>query len=34
MVRHYLTRVTFRRGEIDLWSEAVQLDFSSLADGW
>jgi len=33
-VRHYLTRVTFRRGEIDLWSEAVQLDFSSLADGW
>lgn len=34
MVRHYLTSVTFRRGQIDLWSEAVQLDFSSLADGW
>ena len=34
MVRRYLTGVTFRRGEIDLWSEVVQLDFSSLADGW
>ena len=33
-VRHYLTSVAFRRGEIDLWSEAVQLDFGSLADGW
>jgi len=33
-VRRYLTSVTFRRGEVDLWSEAVQLDFSSLADGW
>ena len=33
-VRGYLTSVAFRRGEIDLWSEAVQLDFSSLAEGW
>ena len=33
-VRHYLNSMTFRRGEIDLWSEAAQLDFSSLADGW
>ncbi len=33
-VRRYLTSAPFRRGEIDLWSEAVQLDFSSLADGW
>jgi len=34
MVRRYLTSASFRQGEIDLWSEAVQLDFSSLADGW
>jgi len=33
-VRRYLAGAAFRRGEIDLWSEAVQLDFSSLADGW
>ncbi len=33
-VRRYLISTGFRRGEIDLWSEAVQLDFSSLADGW
>jgi len=33
-VRRYLTSTAFRRGEIDLWSEAVQLDFSSLAEGW
>jgi hypothetical protein len=33
-LRRYLDSVTFRRGEIDLWSEAVQLDFSSLAEGW
>jgi len=33
-VRRYLLSAAFRRGEIDLWSEAVQLDFSSLADGW
>ena len=33
-VRRYLISTAFRRGEIDLWSEAVQLDFSSLAEGW
>lgn len=33
-VRRFLTSATFRRGEIELWSEAVQLDFSSLAEGW
>jgi hypothetical protein len=33
-LRRYLTSVAFRRGEIDLWSNAVQLDFSSLAEGW
>jgi hypothetical protein len=33
-VRRYLNSASFRRGEIDLWSEAVQLDFSSLAAGW
>ncbi len=33
-VRRYLTSVAFRRGRIDLWSEAVQLDFSSLAEDW
>ncbi|MBN1315821.1 MAG: hypothetical protein JXA42_10145 [Anaerolineales bacterium] len=33
-VRRYLAGSAFRRGEIDLWSKAVQLDFSSLADGW
>jgi len=33
-LRRYLDSVAFRRGEIDLWSEAVQLDFSSLAKGW
>ena len=33
-LRRYLDSVAFRRGEIDLWSEAVQLDFSSLAEGW
>lgn len=34
LVRRYLASVAFRRGMIDLWSEAVQLDFSLLADGW
>lgn len=33
-VRRYLISAAFRRGEIDLWRETVQLDFSSLADGW
>lgn len=33
-VRRYLTSTSFRRGDINLWSKAVQLDFSSLADGW
>jgi hypothetical protein len=33
-LRRYLSSATFRRGEIDLWSEGVQLDFSSLAEGW
>ncbi len=33
-LRRYLDSVAFRRGEIDLWSKAVQLDFSSLAEGW
>jgi hypothetical protein len=33
-LRRYLDSAAFRRGEIDLWSEAVQLDFSSLSEGW
>ena len=33
-VRRYLSSAAFRRGMIDLWSEAVQLDFGLLADGW
>jgi hypothetical protein len=33
-LRRYLESAAFRRGEIDLWSEAVQLDFSGLAEGW
>jgi len=33
-LRRYLISVAFRRGDIDLWSDAVQLDFSSLAEGW
>jgi hypothetical protein len=33
-VRRYLSSAAFRRGEIDLWSEAMQMDFSSLAEGW
>jgi hypothetical protein len=33
-VRRYLSSSTFRRGEIDLTSAAVQMDFGSLAEGW
>ncbi|MBI3760708.1 MAG: hypothetical protein HY260_02460 [Chloroflexi bacterium] len=33
-VRRYFSSAGFRQGRIDLWSEAVQLDFSSLAEGW
>lgn len=33
-VRRYLSSAAFRKGDVDLWSEAVQLDFSSLAEGW
>ena len=33
-VRRYLTSVAFRRGQIDLWTDAVQLDFGSLAEEW
>ena len=31
-VRRYLSSATFRRGKIDLWKEAIKLDFDSLAD--
>lgn len=33
-VRNYLSSAAFRRGQIDLMSQAVQLDFSSLSEGW
>lgn len=33
-VRRCLSSASLRRGELDLWNEAVQLDFSSLAAGW
>jgi hypothetical protein len=33
-VRNYLKSAAFRQGQIDLISKSVQLDFSSLAEGW
>lgn len=33
-IRNYLSSAAFRRGEIDLVSQSVQMDFSSLSEGW
>lgn len=33
-VRRYLSSAAYRQGKLDLQSEAVQLGFSNLADGW
>jgi hypothetical protein len=33
-VRRYFSSAAWRQGTVDLWSEAVQTDFSDLAEGW
>jgi hypothetical protein len=33
-IRKFLKSVAWRKGEVDLRSEAVQMDFSDLAEGW
>jgi hypothetical protein len=33
-IRKYLSSVAFRKREVDLWTRAVQLDFSDLDKGW
>jgi hypothetical protein len=33
-IRHYLTSSSFRHGNLDLWSTAIQLEFGSLSEEW